>query len=186
MMILFIIFIPVMLATPFGVSADNCTDYGTAYCSTKEKCDQTAKENPNAVITQKPTADCKGGEICCVLVSESATPAAPTAAPAEEKPAAAPAGGSVPILSNPYHFPDPLGGTNVSEIVKSLINSVLLLVGGLFFVMFLWGGVTWMISEGDKTKVEKATKTLKNAVIGIAIVATSYILVTNIIKILSS
>ncbi|MBU1629628.1 hypothetical protein KKF59_04800, partial [Patescibacteria group bacterium] len=62
----------------------------------------------------------------------------------------------------------------------------LLLVGGLFFVMFLWGGVTWMISEGDKTKVEKATKTLKNAVIGIAIVATSYILVTNIIKILSS
>lgn len=65
----------------------------------------------------------------------------------------------------------------VADIVKNILTGLLSVTGALFFVMFLWGGVTWLTAGGDAKKVEGARKTLSNAVIGMIIVATSYAIV---------
>lgn len=78
-------------------------------------------------------------------------------------------------------FPDPLGGADVPELVRRLIDAVLGLVGALFFVMFLWGGFRYMTAGGDASQVKGARTTLLNAVIGIVIIGLSYAIVTAVI-----
>lgn len=83
-------------------------------------------------------------------------------------------------------FPDPLNGAGVSDVIRNIITKVLGLVGTLFFVMFLWGGFQYITSAGEKGDIDKAKKTLVNAVIGIIIIGTSYAIVSNIVRILGS
>lgn len=77
-----------------------------------------------------------------------------------------------------YNFQDPLGGVTVAVLVGKIISQFLPLVGALFLLLFIWSGILWMIAGGDKTKVEKATKTMRNAVIGMAIVIGAYMIVS--------
>lgn len=81
---------------------------------------------------------------------------------------------------NKYNFQDPFQGADVNKIVNNIISAGLSLVGALFFVMFLWGGVTWMTAGGEAKRVESASKTLTNAVIGLIIVAMAYAIVNQI------
>lgn len=53
----------------------------------------------------------------------------------------------------------------------------LIIVGGLAFLLYtLWGGIDWIMAGGDKQKVEDARKKITQGVIGLAILAGSYVL----------
>lgn len=84
-----------------------------------------------------------------------------------------------------YLLEDPLGGKSVPELIARIISQVLPLVGALFLLMFIWGGIMWMTAGGDSAKVQKATKTLTNAVIGIAIVVFAYVIVSTLLDYLA-
>jgi|SRR6185369_5505536 len=43
------------------------------------------------------------------------------------------------------------------------------------FAYFLYGGMKWTFSGGDKGKIEEAQHTITNAIIGLAIVAISFV-----------
>lgn len=74
-------------------------------------------------------------------------------------------------LSHPtYDFQNPLKGFCLPELIANIIAQLLTLSGALFLGMFLWGGISYMTAGGDKSKVEKAQKMLKNAIIGMAII----------------
>jgi TRAP-type C4-dicarboxylate transport system permease small subunit len=48
-------------------------------------------------------------------------------------------------------------------------------VGGLAFIIYLvWGGIEYLTSGGDKTKITDATTKITSSVIGIAILVASY------------
>lgn len=48
-------------------------------------------------------------------------------------------------------------------------------ISGILLLLYLVsGGITWLTSAGDKEGLEKAKKTLTNAVIGISILAVSF------------
>ncbi|MFH2232396.1 MAG: hypothetical protein ABII13_04505, partial [Patescibacteria group bacterium] len=81
-------------------------------------------------------------------------------------------------------FPDPLNA-DVPTLVNRIVSATLATVGAVFFIMFLWGGWLWMTAGGGTEKVEKSIKTLRNAVIGLIIVATSYALVTFVINVIA-
>ncbi|MFH1077662.1 MAG: pilin [Patescibacteria group bacterium] len=85
-----------------------------------------------------------------------------------------------------FGFEDTFQGKDIPGIINTLISSALALIGALFFVMFLYGGFTWMTAGGDSKKVESARKTLMNAAIGLIIVALSYAIVTNIIGLIAT
>jgi TRAP-type C4-dicarboxylate transport system permease small subunit len=81
-----------------------------------------------------------------------------------------------------YGLKDPLNGASVPELVGRIISWVLPVVGSLFLVMLIWGGFTYLTASGESDRVKKATTTLKNAVIGLVIVALAYVLVFNLIS----
>jgi len=64
----------------------------------------------------------------------------------------------------------------VLGIVKRVVNWLLTLSGTLFLIMFIWGGVQYMIAGGDEGKVKQGRQTLINAIIGTAIVLFSYVI----------
>jgi len=63
-----------------------------------------------------------------------------------------------------------LGNLSIGGIVSGLINLVLVLAALVFFFMLVWGGVRWIMSQGDKSNVENARNQITNALIGLAII----------------
>jgi len=81
----------------------------------------------------------------------------------------------------PQVLPNPLGITDVNTLIARLINFVLSLVGSVSLLMFVYGGLTWMTSAGSPDKIKKGRDIIVWAIIGLAIVFTSYILVKFVI-----
>ena len=80
-----------------------------------------------------------------------------------------------------HGFTDPLGDVCVPDLVNRLIVAALSVAGTIFFLLFIWGGLQWFTAGGEPGKVKKATTTLVNAVIGMAIIAASYAIVVTVI-----
>jgi len=55
-----------------------------------------------------------------------------------------------------------------------IIGAVLSLVGVVFFLLVLYGGLRWMIAQGNEAEVDKAKQILVAAVIGLIIVLAAY------------
>jgi len=76
-----------------------------------------------------------------------------------------------------------VGGTGASvfaqfEGVISLILGVITVSAGLWFVFQIFGGaLQWLASGGEKQALQNAQKRLTNAVVGLAIVVFSYVLI---------
>lgn len=68
--------------------------------------------------------------------------------------------------------------TNIclSDIIGGLIKAVLQFMGILLLILFIYGGFLWMTSAGDSKQVEKARNMIRDAVIGIILIATSFAL----------
>jgi hypothetical protein len=50
-----------------------------------------------------------------------------------------------------------------------------IIIGGIaLFVMLVAGGIEYLTSGGDKTKIESAQKRITSAIIGVAIIASSF------------
>jgi hypothetical protein len=90
---------------------------------------------------------------------------------------------STPRISNEgtssrYGLYEPLAGLTIPMLIGRLVRFATGIVGALFLVSFMYGGLLWMVSGGSTEKVEKAQKILSNALIGIVIVVASYLLVS--------
>lgn len=114
--------------------------------------------------------------IFCLILTGSLFLAVAAPVLAVQTPAPA-AGGGI----NTYGMEDPVGGLKVPQLVARILNWVLPLTGSLLLLMFIWGGLQWFLAGGDKSKVEKATTTLTNAAIGMAIIIGAYIIVDNLV-----
>lgn len=62
----------------------------------------------------------------------------------------------------------------LSESVGRVIKVALSLVGTIFLVLTIYAGLLWMTASGNEERVEKATKILKAATIGLIIVISAY------------
>jgi lysylphosphatidylglycerol synthetase-like protein (DUF2156 family) len=109
------------------------------------------------------------------------TPAANTAPAAN---ATAPDANAAPVFhtATEYGYVNPLGTTNIRTILNRVIRTALGFVGALFLAMFVYGGALWMTAAGDEKKVQSAKTTIRNAVIGIFIVALSYAFISLIFE----
>lgn len=62
----------------------------------------------------------------------------------------------------------------LTVIIGKVINVGLSLIGVVFLVLMLYGGVRWMTAQGEKDVVQKAKDIIKAAIIGVVIVALSF------------
>jgi len=71
---------------------------------------------------------------------------------------------------------------SLEQIVGSVIQSVLALIGILFLVLAIYGGYTWMMARGNEQEVEKGRDIIKAAVIGVAIILAAYAITSFVIN----
>jgi hypothetical protein len=73
-------------------------------------------------------------------------------------------------LNNTIGFQD----ASVASIVSGILKVVLGLLAIIFLALTVYSGIQWMTAAGNEDAVKKAKANLKNAVIGLFIVAMSY------------
>ena len=71
-------------------------------------------------------------------------------------------------------------GNGLLNVVKNFINFVLWLLGLITLIMLLWWGFNMVTSAGDNQKFWDGMKILKNAGIGLAFIALSWMMVSMI------
>jgi hypothetical protein len=86
---------------------------------------------------------------------------------------------AVPVFADdisltPIGFGSQLTTLTVAGIVKGAISLVMLVVALVFFFILIWGGLKWVMSEGDQKAVEAARNQITNALIGLAIVFAAF------------
>ena len=59
-------------------------------------------------------------------------------------------------------------------IISGAISLVMLVVAVVFFFILIYGGLRWVMSEGDQKAVEAARSQITNALIGLAIVFAAF------------
>jgi hypothetical protein len=70
------------------------------------------------------------------------------------------------------------GSTSAVEKLASNVLVVLTIVAGISFVLyFLLGGLTWITAGGDKGKIEEARGKITQGLIGLAVLAASYVII---------
>jgi hypothetical protein len=94
------------------------------------------------------------------------------------------ASGATQHIANIAHTAG-LGTETPYEILSNVINVALGLLGVVFFILILAGGLRWMLSGGDEAKIKSARGLMVNAAIGLAIVLAAYAITTFIINILA-
>ncbi|HPW44596.1 MAG TPA: hypothetical protein PLX67_02710 [bacterium] len=62
----------------------------------------------------------------------------------------------------------------LAEKSGQIIGSLLSLVGVIFLILMVYGGITWMTASGNDKSVEKAKGTISRAAIGLIIVILAY------------
>jgi cbb3-type cytochrome oxidase subunit 3 len=58
--------------------------------------------------------------------------------------------------------------------VANIIFALLSLVGMIFLILLIYGGVFWMTARGNETQAQKAKNIITNSVVGLAVVLLAY------------
>lgn len=64
----------------------------------------------------------------------------------------------------------------IEPYAATIIRAVLTLVGTIFLLVTVYGGLVWMTARGDETKARKARDTVVMATIGLVVVVGAYAL----------
>jgi len=83
---------------------------------------------------------------------------------------------------------DNCGGYTLNNFVQlgvNVANWILGIVGSLALLFFIYGGLTMIISSGKSESVQKAKTILTNAIIGLIIVFTSWVIINFAVTILT-
>ncbi len=112
--------------------------------------------------------------VCCILMSVSAVFATGDT----------PAGGS--ITNSIQNFGGQVYGqdepAHPAQIAATIIQIMLGLLGIVFVILMIYGGVLYMTSTGEAKKVEHAKNVIIYAVIGVLIIATAYAITTFVVN----
>jgi hypothetical protein len=72
---------------------------------------------------------------------------------------------------------EPTGDLSVAEVLTNLINWVLGFTAAVAVLFLIIGGLQYITSSGNKDRAEGAKKTILYAVIGLIVVALSFVIV---------
>ena len=67
-----------------------------------------------------------------------------------------------------------LEGVSPASRITNILKLVLGLLGTIFVILVVYGGILWMTAGGNEEQLKKAQGVIKNAVIGLTIVLGAY------------
>ena len=92
------------------------------------------------------------------------------------------------VFSGPYRGEgqptDLFGGANA--IIPKAINLMLFVVGVLAIFMMIYGGIRYVLSGGDNTRVKDAKNTILYAIVGLVVAILGYAVVNWVVQIVGS
>ena len=70
------------------------------------------------------------------------------------------------------------------DMAGGIVEALLGLLGVIFIVLIIYGGFMWMTAGGDEERISKAKKTLNRSILGLIILASSFMIWQFIAKVL--
>jgi len=86
------------------------------------------------------------------------------------------------IASAQVALVNPLGTTDVRVIVGRIISAVLAVSGTIALVMFIYGGLVIMTSNGNSENFTKGRKVLIWAILGIIVITSAYVITNTVFQ----
>ena len=77
--------------------------------------------------------------------------------------------------------PDQCNDSDLNDVIKTIINSIIFVVGMVAVIMIILGGVSYATSQGDTTKVKKGKDTILYGIIGLVIAVLAFAIVNFIL-----
>ncbi|MDB5160615.1 MAG: rane protein of unknown function [Candidatus Saccharibacteria bacterium] len=74
-------------------------------------------------------------------------------------------------------------GSNANDIIKTVINVLLFIVGAISVVMLIVGGLLYTTSAGDSARVTRAKNTVMYAIVGLVVSFLAFAIVNYVIKV---
>ncbi len=71
----------------------------------------------------------------------------------------------------------PTGDLSIASVLSTIIQWILGLAGGVAVLFLILGGLQYITSSGNKDKAEQAKQTILYAVIGLIVIALSFVIV---------
>ncbi len=71
--------------------------------------------------------------------------------------------------------------TSLPQQIGNIVKAALSMLGVVFLILTIYGGVMYMLAEGEQGKVTKARQLIYGAVIGMAIIMGSYALTSFVV-----
>ena len=90
-----------------------------------------------------------------------------------------------PSVALAAELTNPLKVGSIPEFIGNVILALLGLSGSIALLMFVWGGMQWLISGGSAERVKKGKDTIIWAVLGLVVIFTAYTLVSVVVKALA-
>ncbi len=131
-------------------------------------CGSFCEESCRSASTQQPAPTgrfCGGSAPTCLVPGQQAPATTPTSRGNTQTNAAADSA----RLQNPIRGVDSIAGL-VGRVIKGLLG----IVGSAALLIFIYGGIQWILSSGDPKKVTAAQNILRNASIGLVLIFFSY------------
>src|SRR3989344_215438 len=76
-------------------------------------------------------------------------------------------------------------GTVINPLIKKIIDTSLGILGAVTLIVFVIGGFLWLTSAGNEQRVDKGTKTMLYATIGILVIFSSYAILSALIGVIA-
>jgi multisubunit Na+/H+ antiporter MnhB subunit len=74
-------------------------------------------------------------------------------------------------------------GDDANKLIGMLVNTLLFVVGALSTVMIIVGGIFYVISSGDASKITKAKNTIMYAVVGLVVAFLAFAIINWVLNI---
>ena len=83
-------------------------------------------------------------------------------------------------------LPNPLRAQSIPELSGQMIKGLLGISGAIALFMMVWGGITWMTSNGSAERLKKGKDTILWAILGIVIIFLSYVIINFIFTLIGA
>jgi cbb3-type cytochrome oxidase subunit 3 len=91
---------------------------------------------------------------------------------------------AVPVLAASIEFVNPIKANNLGDVLLNIMNYLKKIAGSIALIFIIIGGIMYIVSAGDKERMERAKNTLIYTLAGFAIVVASSTFVSEIQNVL--
>lgn len=71
-----------------------------------------------------------------------------------------------------------LTGNNFGPVIGNIITTLIIIAVIIAVFFLVWGGIKWIMSGGDKAKVESARNTIIGGIVGLVLVFLAYFIIS--------